>query len=155
MSHHSTLLIGDSIIAGLSRYPEVWKRYFEPLNALNCGIGGDRVQNVLWRCINSPPSLSVKNIVILCGTNNIVCDSPDEIVDGILEITHAIKKIYHSANIVVCGLLPRDRSYSINRVYVKETNDHLPYKCNLYNVSFINPAGWTLENRSLIPNLFY
>ena len=96
-SHYSTLLIGDSIIAGLSRYPEVWKRYLEPLNALNCGIGGDRVQNVLWRCVNLPSSLSVSNIVILCGTSNIMCDSPDEIADG---ITHALKRIYHPAKIV-------------------------------------------------------
>ena len=41
--NYSTLLIGDSITAGLSRYSNIWKRYFKLLNALNCGIGGDRV----------------------------------------------------------------------------------------------------------------
>ena len=153
--HYSTLLIGDSLIAGLSRYSEIWRKYFEPLNTLNCGISGDRVQNVLWRCTNFPPSPSVKNVILLCGTNNIQCDSPDDIVDGIIEITAVLKRIYRSAKIVVCGLLPRDHSCSVNRIYVKETNDVLFYKCNLNNILFVNPTGWTLENHSLKPNLFY
>ena len=38
-----TLLLGDSIVAGLSRYPNVWNEYFAPINALNLGIGRDRV----------------------------------------------------------------------------------------------------------------
>ena len=42
---YSILLIGDSIIAGLSRCFNIWKRYLKPLNAINCGIGEDRVQN--------------------------------------------------------------------------------------------------------------
>ena len=44
---YSTLSIGDSIIADLSRYSNIWKRYFKLLYAINCGIGGDRVENVL------------------------------------------------------------------------------------------------------------
>ena len=40
VGNHSTLLIGDSIIAGLSRYSSIWKRYFKPLYAINCGIAG-------------------------------------------------------------------------------------------------------------------
>ena len=38
--NYSTLLIDDSIIAGLFRYSNIWKRYFKLLNALNCGICG-------------------------------------------------------------------------------------------------------------------
>ena len=48
ISNYSTLLISDSIIAGLSHYSNIWKRYFELLNAINCDIGGDRVENILW-----------------------------------------------------------------------------------------------------------
>ena len=39
----NALLLGDSIVAGLSRYPNVWNEYFAPRNPLNLGIGGDRV----------------------------------------------------------------------------------------------------------------
>ena len=60
----NTLLLGDSIIAGCSRYLKVWQRYFTPLKALNFGIGGDRVENVLWRTKNLSISPSLKNVVV-------------------------------------------------------------------------------------------
>ena len=60
------------------------------IDALNCGIGGDKVQNVLWRVQNLPISSSLKNI-ILCGANNLQQDSPEDIVDGIIEIGHCFK----------------------------------------------------------------
>ena len=68
---YSTLLIGDSLIADLSLYSDIWNRYFKPLNAINCGIGEDRVQNILWRCQNLPLSPHLQNAVIMRGTNNI------------------------------------------------------------------------------------
>ena len=86
------MLIGDSLIVGLSRYPYTWKRYFKPLNAINCGIDGDKIQNVLWRSHNLPSSSSFQNAVILCGTNNIKWDSSEDTVDGILEIALTFKK---------------------------------------------------------------
>ena len=64
----STLLLGDPITAGLSRYLKAWQRYFTPLKELDVRIGGDRAKNVLWRAKNLliPPSL--KKVVVLCGT---------------------------------------------------------------------------------------
>ena len=47
IGNYSTLLIGDSIIASLSCYSTIWKRYIKPLNAINCRIFGDRVENIL------------------------------------------------------------------------------------------------------------
>ena len=44
----ATILIGDSLIAGLAHCSKVWNKFFKLLNALNCGTGGDRVQHVLW-----------------------------------------------------------------------------------------------------------
>ena len=36
----SVLLVGDSLVNGLARYHRVWSKYFEPLRALNFGVGG-------------------------------------------------------------------------------------------------------------------
>ena len=154
-SSYLTLLIGDSLIAGLSRYPNIWRRYFKPLNAINCGIGADRMQNVLWRSNNLPSSAFFQNAVILCGTNNIQRDSSEDIVDGILEIALSLKRKYHHLNIVVCGLLPRDVNWSVNHIFINETNDYLLYRCSLNDFNFIKPKDWTLHNGSLKPNLFY
>ena len=138
-SNYSTLLIGDSLIVGLSRYPNIWRRYFKPLNAINCGIGGDRIQNVLWRSNNLPSSPSFQNAVILCGTNNIQRDSSEDIVDGILEIALTLRRKYNDLHIVVCGLLPGDENWSVNRIYIREINDYLSYKCDLNGMNFIKP----------------
>ena len=37
-SKPNALLLGDSIVAGLSRYLNVWNEYFNQINALNLGI---------------------------------------------------------------------------------------------------------------------
>ena len=36
--------------------------------------------------------LNLKNVVALCGPNNLLLDSPEDIVDGILEIARSFKK---------------------------------------------------------------
>ena len=76
-----TILIGDSIVAGLSQYQNIWDKFLKPLKASNCGIGGDRIEHVLWHALNLPVFSSLKNVVVLCGTNNLLLDSPKYIVD--------------------------------------------------------------------------
>ena len=51
-NYYETIIIGDSIVAGLSRYQSVWAKFFKPLRVLNCGIGSNKVQHVLWRSHN-------------------------------------------------------------------------------------------------------
>ena len=99
-----SILIGDSLMAGLHRYCKIWNNFFEPIDALNIGIRGDKMQNVLWQVQNLLISSSLKNVVILCGTNNLQQDSPEDI--GIIEIGHCFKKRHHHINIFICSLLP-------------------------------------------------
>ena len=58
-SNRSTVIIGDSIAAGLMRYRNVWDQNF-CRDTVNCGIGGDKTQNVLWRSNNFPLTQSLK-----------------------------------------------------------------------------------------------
>ena len=55
----STLFIVNSIAAGLSRYKNVWQKYFKFPKTINCGIPGDKTQHVLWRAENLPILSSV------------------------------------------------------------------------------------------------
>ena len=41
---------------------------------------------------------SLKNVVILCGTNKLFQDSPEEIADGILEIAQTFQSKHNSIN---------------------------------------------------------
>ena len=44
----NNLLLGDSMIAGLSRCLKIWQIYFTPYKASNSGTGRDRPENTLW-----------------------------------------------------------------------------------------------------------
>ena len=72
-------------MAGLTRYTNIWNNLFGN-RFINLGISGDRVDNVLWRARDIPFLPSLKNVVILCGTNNINKDSPDDIAQGLIAI---------------------------------------------------------------------
>ena len=118
-----TILIGDSVIAGLARCSKVWNKFFKPLNAFNCGIGGDRVQHVLWRAHDLRRLSSLRNVIILCGSNNLYKDSPDDIANGLIKIGSCFKQGNNDINVFICGILPRDDISSINRLLIKETNN--------------------------------
>ena len=114
-----TILIGDSLIAGLARYSKVWNKFFKPLNAFNCGIGGDRVEHVLWRAHDLRCFSSLRNVIILCGTNNLYQVLPEDIANGLVKIASCFKQGNNAINVFICGILPRDDTSSINRLLIK------------------------------------
>ena len=59
-NYYETIIIRDSIVAKLICYQSVWAKFLQPLTALNCGIGGDKVQHVLWCSHNLPIVKSIK-----------------------------------------------------------------------------------------------
>ena len=132
------VLVGDLIVAGLSRYQNVWDKFLKLLEALNCGIGGDRIEHVLWRALNLPVFSSLKNTAVLCGTNNLLLDSPKDIADGILEIARSFKTNYSCVNVIIYGILPRDNSWSANRVSIKKVNQILKLKCHESSYTFFS-----------------
>ena len=63
----SVLLVGDWLVNGLARYHRVSSKYFEPLRALNFGVGGDRTQHVLWRIENGEIPLNLQVALYIVG----------------------------------------------------------------------------------------
>ena len=88
-----TFLSGVPRVAGLSRYQNIWNRNFS-FNILNCVAGGDKIQNVLWQAHNLPAVKSIRNVIILCSTNNLHRDAPEDIADGIMETGSMFKRLY-------------------------------------------------------------
>ena len=86
-------------------------------------------------------------------------DSPEDIADGIIEITQAIQSKYNSVNIAIVGILPRDASWSINRVLIKGVNEILKAKCSksfFTTVTYISyNSCQTVANGLLNPDLFF
>ena len=70
----------------------------------------------------------MKNIVILCGINNILVDTPCDIIDYIISIGSIFRKKSNDTNVSVYGLIPCDECWLVNRVLVNEVNEIL-LKC--------------------------
>ena len=79
------LIVRNSLVSNLSRYPKIWRKYFRNHTALNFGIAGDKAQNVLWRVNNLhfSSNLYLIYVFILCGTKNIDQNSPQFIASTI------------------------------------------------------------------------
>ena len=124
-SYASVVVIGDSIIAVLRCYPTVWRNFIFQYKTVNLEIGGDRIENVLWRINDAVLPKSIRSVVIPCHTINIDTSSSDEKSVGVVTITRSIFHRYPNIEIIVSGLLPRDIHWSTQRVKINETNDYL------------------------------
>ena len=133
-----TILTGDSIVAGLNRYQNARDKFLKSLKTLSCGVGGDRIQHVLWCALKLTVSSNLKNIVVLCGTNNLQLDSSKDVADGIIKIARSFEINYSCFNVITCGILPRDDSWSVNWVSSKKVNQILKLKCYESFYSFVS-----------------
>ena len=101
---------------------------------LNQGIGGDKVQNVLWRIVNDCLPTEAERVVIIAGGNNIGCDPPRVIVEAVVNAArHAQQRCKHAA-ISVVGILPR---VTCNIKTIEEINISLHTKCNVLGIGFV------------------
>ena len=106
----------------------VWNK-FKSYRAINCGMGGDKTQHVLWRAKQMFLPPTVNYIVIFSGANNIDRDSPRDIARGILSIAAAFKKKSLRPKIIISGLIPRDLNWSARRKNIYETNNIIENIC--------------------------
>jgi len=107
LSNNSELvLIGDSITA---RWPmELLQTKYGKYRPVNLGIGGDWIQNVLWRLLNGVlDKVKIKVIVLLIGTNNISNSfTPEEVAGGIKELLKTIHEKSPGSKILLMGIFP-------------------------------------------------
>ena len=138
----SILFLGDSIIQNWDE-TQTWQEYFEPLKALNFGIGGDMTQNLLWRLENGGiGNLNPEKIVLMIGTNNLsyTKDSPKEISQGVFLIVNKLKDEFPETKVLLMGILPREEQLdSPNRTKIKQINQDLQLLVNLDdNLTFLD-----------------
>ena len=155
----SVLLVGDSLVNGLARYHRVWSKYFEPLRALNFGVGGDQTQHVLWRIENGEIPSNLQVALVHRGTNNLDRDNPAEIKDGIASIVYTIQEKKPNANFIVSGLLPRDQETSFRRDKIKLVNQELRkwYRSGkVRNVHYLkDDKDWTKPDGRLVERYYF
>ena len=118
---------------------------------MNLSIGGDCIENVLRHAINVALPLSMKNIVILCGTNNIPIYSPQRIADCIISTGFISRKKSNSINTSVCGLIPCDECWlGIHKLTEWNLGVSVQYKCLYFHI----PRSW-MDSCQRLPQLLF
>ena len=104
------LFIGDSITQGWSGPGlDAWNEHFEPLGAINFGIGGDMTQNVLWRLDHGAVgNLAPERIILLIGINNFgfTSETPAEIAVGHKMVVEKLHEAFPKAKMLVFAVFP-------------------------------------------------
>ena len=156
-SRGSLMIIGDAIIAGLGRYRYIWEKYFKDYGTINCGIGGDRTENVLVRAGKMVLPKSLEYVVVNCGTNNLKHHSPEEIASGIIQIGVVLIKKRPDLKIFFTGILPKGLKWTRVRSKILKTNSYLKILSGRYsNFSYVSYTHeWTLDNGDLDQRYFY
>ena len=87
----TTVLLGNSLIQNFVHHSNLVKRLG---STANLGIGGDKIEHVLWRVKNGSFPKDCRFVILHVGTNNLKRDPPSRIVGGVRAICQAINKQY-------------------------------------------------------------
>lgn len=122
------VFLGDSITQGWGGAgAKVWKDRFEPLKAVNYGIGGDTTREVLYRLNDGIlDGITPKAVVVMIGTNNfgLTADSPVDVAKGVGAVVATVRKKAPGAKVLLFGIFPRDKAVDTPfRKKIAETNE--------------------------------
>ena len=138
------IFFGDSITAGWagSAGIGIWKKNYEPVHAVNFGIGSDTVPLLLWRIQNGElEGADPKAVVLLIGTNNIGGD-PKKVAEGIARIVEAIRAMRPKTKVLLLGIFPRTKATDAPKIMenVRKVNADLAKLDDKKNVRFVDLA---------------
>ena len=140
------VLLGDSLVANLARYPAVWDEHLYPLHTVNCGIGGDRTQNVMWRIENMfLPATTIVG-VIHCDINDIQeaaanAYGPHEIAENVILCGSKLKERHHWISIIIMGILPTVETFRGRNSRIMQINSLLEKACESRGFLFFGQAS--------------
>ena len=149
------VFLGDSITENwMAPGKEVWKLNFEgpKYKAINCGFGGDRTDNLLWRIRNGQlDGLDPKVVSLLIGTNNTFFRSlrdepPADTARAVATIIQEIQARCPNAKIILTGILPSgDKPDGEKRLRDIRINEQLQMLADGEKVLWLNFGPKLLE----------
>jgi len=138
--HVDLLFLGDSIMQGwncrlmLSQPAtpndgagrSIWDKLYATKHAANLSIGGDGIQQLLWRITTGGEidGLNPKVIILMIGTNNLdPKTTDDQIANGVGQVLHVLRDRLPAAKILLLGIFPRRKTPEApNRERIKTIN---------------------------------
>jgi lysophospholipase L1-like esterase len=153
-------LFGNSIINFWGGTPKCkvqngldsWEQTLASMGIRNFGFGWDRIENVLWRVYHDElDSFKAEQIVLMIGTNNLMINTPNEIIIGLKKLIRAIKVRQPQSRITMMGILPRTNKED----YVKKLNLKISQLAELENIHYRNIGHNLLLQNNKIDNALF
>ena len=140
--------IGDSITQGWEGGGKnVWTEYYGKRKVINFGVGGDRTQHVLWRFEQGQlADIKAKVAVVMIGTNNSGNDPEEDILAGITAIVRQIRIRQPSTKILLLGIFPRTKTFSIQRGKNLQVNQALARLDDGKNIFYLDIGSQLIED---------
>lgn len=142
--------IGDSITQGWEGAGRnVWHEFYGNRKCINLGVGGDRTQHVLWRFEQGQlDGIQAKVAVVMIGTNNSNKDdnSETDILEGVTAIVQQIRTRQPDTKILLMGIFPRGRTFSVQRGKILQVNEALARLDDGRNIFYIDIGPQLIEN---------
>ena len=104
-----TVLLGDFFAHAWERVP-AFERLRKDRSVLSLGYAGDRVRNVLWRCVNGELAGYQARRIVLCVGKNDLADgaSPEAVFEAVNDLVAVLRRRQSRAKILITAIPPSD-----------------------------------------------
>jgi N-acetylglucosamine-6-sulfatase len=159
------VFIGDSITQGWeTEGKQVWQEYYQPRQAVNLGISGDRTEHVLWRITHGNlGKMQPTAFVLMIGTNNTGhrMQSPQEVAEGVRSILEVLKQKCPQSKILLHAVFPRGLAeFDPARLNNVAINQYLQRLADGQQVQYVDLSAKFLTpdnsiSREIMPDLLH
>ena len=141
--HFDLIFDGDSITdfwQTAKTGKPTWDARYAPLNAVDFGVSGDRIENLLWRLKEGQGAdADPKLVVLLIGVNNTATNAADEIAAGIKALLPVYLAQCPHARILLLGLFPcGEKSSDPRRAKIADVNRQIAKLDDGQRVTFLD-----------------
>jgi uncharacterized repeat protein (TIGR01451 family) len=138
------IVVGDSLANNYGNWLDYGQ--FSLTHLVDLGVGGDAVENVMWRWPNYDFSAWTPSVVVvIAGTNNInTAEAAEDIVNQIEALACTINATLPHTQIVLFSLLPRGYRFSDHPDEIAQINAALQQDSdsNLFPFVLVDPGPW-------------
>lgn len=144
------LWIGDSIVENWDDQGKAtWDKYYAHRKAANLGIGGDRIEHLLWRLDHGNiDGIAPKLAIVMMGQNNGSTNTAEEIAEGVTAIVTRLHDKLPDCKILLLGIFfrgehPNDEQKRLaraNEIISKLADNKTVFYMNINSI-FLGPDG--------------
>lgn len=133
----------------------VWQAEFGKLRVLNCGVSGDKTQNILLRITQGEfDRISPKVAVVLAGINNLGSSpdlKPEALAAGIGKIVATLHAKSPATKILVLSIFPPSEPADPIRERIRATNRLMAKLADGKAVVFLDLYDRFLDDKGVVP----